>query len=223
MNSISEKNQKFILEGLNLLTSIDDLKECEKTIFEFLKAFSDGSIIDKTELFKVLDMAEYFKVKTNDIVGTVSLHISKVQYEQEDVQDKLSAVSKNAHIGNVTLPGYIVTKDFLPTFDLTLTNLGLDGIDKDKDEIYLKLHYPDLTEFSEKVVPVTETVNDLMGSLVITVENMKSPGRNYEYILSIHLRNKETQEVFGKLEIGGINISKEEDLIHVVSKTYTRL
>lgn len=223
MNSISEKNQKFILEGLNLLTSIDDLKECEKTIFEFLKAFSDGSIIDKTELFKVLDMAEYFKVKTNDIVGTVSLHISKVQYEQEDVQDKLSAVSKNAHIGNVTLPGYIVTKDFLPTFDLTLTNLGLDGIDKDKDEIYLKLHYPDLTEFSEKVVPVTETVNDLMGSLVITIENMKSPGRNYEYILSIHLRNKETQEVFGKLEIGGINISKEEDLIHVVSKTYTRL
>lgn len=222
MNSISEKNQLFILEGLNLLKSLNDLKECEKTIFNFLEAFYDGSIIDKTELFKVIDTAEYFKVKTNDIVGTVNLHISKVQYDQEDLEPKLNSVNKNAHIGNVTIPGYIITKDTIPDFTVTLTNLGLNGISKD-DELYLKLYYPDLVEFSEKTIPISKAVTELMGSMVIPVKGMKSPGRDYQYNFSLLLRNKKTKEVFGKLELAGIDISKEENYNHVVQKTYTRL
>ena len=130
MDSISEKNQRFILEGLSLLSSLDDLKECEKEIFQYLKTYSEGSIIDKTELFKVIDNAEYFRVKTNDIVGTISLHISKVQYQQKDIEDKLTAVNKNAYVGDVTLPANIVTTDFLPEFNITIVNgrLRLRGL-----------------------------------------------------------------------------------------------
>ena len=223
MDSISEKNQRFILEGLSLLSSLDDLKECEKEIFQYLKTYSEGSIIDKTELFKVIDNAEYFRVKTNDIVGTISLHISKVQYQQKDIEDKLTAVNKNAYVGDVTLPANIVTTDFLPQFNVTIVNLGLDGIQKDKDEIYLKLFYPDLMEFSEKIIPINETITDLMGQTTITVNDMKSPGRNYQYNLSIHIRNKESGLVFGSLEIRGINISKEVELNHVIQETYKRI
>ena len=121
MNDISEKNQRFIIEGLNLLSSLDDLKGCEEEIFKYLEAYSDGSMIDKTELFKVMGNAEYFQVKTNDIVGTVSLHISKVQHEQKDIQDKLDAVDKNAYIGSITLPANIVTTDLIPNFDMDLS------------------------------------------------------------------------------------------------------
>lgn len=223
MNDISAKNQRFIIEGLNLLSSLDDLKGCEEEIFKYLEAYSDGSIIDKTELFKVMGDAEYFKVKTNDIVGTVSLHISKVQHEQKDIQDKLDAVDKNAYIGSVTLPANIVTTDLIPNFDITITNLGLHGIDKNNDEVYIKLYYPDLVEYSEKTVAIPRTITGIAENIKLTVEGMRSPGRNYQYNLSIHVRNKKTKAVFGRLEIRGINISKEADSIHVVQKTYERL
>ena len=223
MNAVSEKNQKFIFEGLNLLSSVDDLKQCEEEIFSYLKAYSNGSIIDKTELFKVIDKAEYFKVKTDDIIGTISLHVSKVQYEQDDVKDKLTAVNKNACIGKVTLPANIVTSSVLPDFDITIVNLGLDGIDKDRDEIYLKLYYPDLTEFSEKIVPINNNVSNLMDTVKVSVTNMKSPGRNYQYNLSIKVRQRDTGLVFGNMEIRGINISKEVDSFHVIQETYQRV
>ena len=223
MNDISEKNQRFIIEGLNLLSSLDDLKGCEEEIFKYLEAYSDGSMIDKTELFKVMGNAEYFKVKTNDIVGTVSLHISKVQHEQKDIQDKLDAVDKNAYIGSITLPANIVTTDLIPNFDITITNLGLQGIDKNNDEVYIKLYYPDLVEYSEKTITIPRTITGIAENIKLTVEGMKSPGRNYQYNLSIHVRNKKTKAVFGRLEIRGINISKEADSIHVVQETYERL
>lgn len=223
MNDISEKNQRFIIEGLNLLSSLDDLKGCEEEIFKYLEAYSDGSIIDKTELFKVIGNAEYFKVKTNDIVGTVSLHISKVQYEQKDIQDKLDAVDKNAHIGGITLPANIITADLIPDFDITITNLGLQGVSKNGDEVYIKLHYPDLVEYSEKTIFIPKTVMGIAESIKLTVQGMKSPGRNYQYNLSVHVRDKKTKTVFGRLEIKGINISKEADSIHVVQETYQRL
>lgn len=223
MNDISEKNQRFIIEGLNLLSSLDDLKGCEEEIFKYLEAYSDGSMIDKTELFKVMGNAEYFKVKTNDIVGTVSLHISKVQHEQKDIQDKLDAVDKNAYIGSITLPANIVTTDLIPNFDITITNLGLQGIDKNNDEVYIKLYYPDLVEYSEKTITIPRTITGIAENIKLTVEGMKSPGRNYQYNLSIHVRNKKTKAVFGRVEIRGINISKEADSIHVVQETYERL
>lgn len=223
MNDISEKNQRFIIEGLNLLSSLDDLKGCEEEIFKYLEAYSDGSMIDKTELFKVMGNAEYFKVKTNDIVGTVSLHISKVQHEQKDIQDKLDAVDKNAYIGSITLPANIVTTDLIPNFDITITNLGLQGIDKNNDEVYIKLYYPDLAEYSEKTITIPRTITGIAENIKLTVEGMKSPGRNYQYNLSIHVRNKKTKAVFGRVEIRGINISKEADSIHVVQETYERL
>lgn len=223
MNDISEKNQRFIIEGLNLLSSLDDLKGCEEEIFKYLEAYSDGSMIDKTELFKVMGNAEYFQVKTNDIVGTVSLHISKVQHEQKDIQDKLDAVDKNAYIGSITLPANIVTTDLIPNFDITITNLGLQGIDKNNDEVYIKLYYPDLVEYSEKTITIPRTITGIAENIKLTVEGMKSPGRNYQYNLSIHVRNKKTKAVFGRVEIRGINISKEADSIHVVQETYERL
>lgn len=223
MNDISEKNQRFIIEGLNLLSSLDDLKGCEEEIFKYLEAYSDGSMIDKTELFKVIGNAEYFKVKTNDIVGTVSLHISKVQHEQKDIQDKLDAVDKNAYIGSITLPANIVTTDLIPNFDITITNLGLQGIDKNNDEVYIKLYYPDLVEYSEKTITIPRTIAGIAENIKLTVEGMRSPGRNYQYNLSIHVRNKKTKAVFGRVEIRGINISKEADSIHVVQETYERL
>lgn len=223
MNDISEKNQRFIIEGLNLLSSLDDLKGCEEEIFKYLEAYSDGSMIDKTELFKVIGNAEYFKVKTNDIVGTVSLHISKVQHEQKDIQDKLDAVDKNAYIGSITLPANIVTTDLIPNFDITITNLGLQGIDKNNDEVYIKLYYPDLVEYSEKTITIPRTITGIAENIKLTVEGMRSPGRNYQYNLSIHVRNKKTKAVFGRVEIRGINISKEADSIHVVQETYERL
>ena len=198
MNDISEKNQRFIIEGLNLLSSLDDLKGCEEEIFKYLEAYSDGSMIDKTELFKVMGNAEYFKVKTNDIVGTVSLHISKVQHEQKDIQDKLDAVDKNAYIGSITLPANIVTTDLIPNFDITITNLGLQGIDKNNDEVYIKLYYPDLVEYSEKTITIPRTITGIAENIKLTVEGMKSPGRNYQYNLSIHVRNKKTKAVFEK-------------------------
>ena len=223
MNDISEKNQRFIIEGLNLLSSLDDLKGCEEEIFKYLEAYSDGSMIDKTELCKVMGSAEYFKVKTNDIVGTVSLHISKVQHEQKDIQDKLDAVDKNAYIGSITLPANIVTTDLIPNFDITITNLGLQGIDKNNDEVYIKLYYPDLVEYSEKTITIPRTITGIAENIKLTVEGMKSPVRNYQYNLSIHVRNKKTKAVFGRVEIRGVNISKEADSIHVVQETYERL
>ena len=223
MNDISEKNQRLIIDGLNLLSSLDDLKGCEEEIFKYLEAYSDGSMIDKTELFKVMGNAEYFQVKTNDIVGTVSLHISKVQHEQKDIQDKLDAVDKNAYIGSITLPANIVTTDLIPNFDITITNLGLQGIDKNNDEVYIKLYYPDLVEYSEKTITIPRTITGIAENIKLTVEGMKSPGRNYQYNLSIHVRNKKTKAVFGRVEIRGINISKDADSIHVVQETYERL
>lgn len=223
MNTISEKNQKFIIEGLNLLTSLNDLKECEYEIFKNLKTFNEGTMIDRTELFKIIDTAEYFRVKTNDIVGTISLHISKVQYEHSDIEDKLTAVDKNVQVGKVTIPANIVTTDIIPDFSIDVVNLGLKGIDKDRDEIYLKLYYPDLTEFSEKIIPFKESTNDLMGVLKIPVNGLKSPGRNYQYNLSIQVRDKVSGLIFGNLEIRGINISKEVEAFHVIQETYQRI
>lgn len=223
MNAISEKNQKFIMEGLNLLTSLNDLKECEYQIFKNLKTFSEGTLIDKTELFKIIDTAEYFKVKTNDIVGTIALHISKVQYDNDDVEDKLWSVDKNACIGKVTIPVNIVTTNTIPKFTIDVVNLGLEGIDKDRDEIYLKLHYPDLTEFSEKIISFDKSANNIMDTLKVSVSDMKSPGRNYQYNLSIYVRDKVSGLVFGSLEIKGINISKEAEALHVIQETYQRI
>lgn len=223
MDSISERNQKFISEGLNLLTSLSDLKECEYEVFKMLRLLNEGTIIDQAELLRIMDTAEYFKVKTNDIVSTIILHISKVQYEHEDIKDKLTAVNKNAHIGKVTIPTNIVTSNTIPDFNIDIINLGLNGINKDNDEIYLKLYYPDLTEFSEKIIGFDKSICNIMDTSTVTVSGMKSPGRNYQYNLIIQVREKDTGLVFGKLEIRGINISKEVELIHVIQETYERI
>ena len=96
-------------------------------------------------------------------------------------------------------------------------------IDKNNDEVYIKLYYPDLVEYSEKTITIPRTITGIAENIKLTVEGMKSPGRNYQYNLSIHVRNKKTKAVFGRVEIRGINISKEADSIHVVQETYERL
>lgn len=209
MNDISLKNQKFIIEGMNLLTSLNDLKDCEFKIFNELKEFKKGSIIDRTELFKLFDNAEYFKVKTNDIVSTVSLHVSKVQYEQMDIQENITGVEKNAHIGNITLKMNIFSGDFIPPFNVTITNLGLGGVVKETDEVYIKLYYPHLSDYSEKIIYLPSTISELMESITLTIENLRCPERAYEYNLIVQVRNKITKKVFGEAELKAINITKE--------------
>lgn len=209
MNDISLKNQKFIIEGTNLLTSLNDLKDCELKIFNELKEFREGSIIDRTELFKLFDNAEYFKVKTNDIVSTISLHISKVQHEQIDVKDNLIGAIKNAHIGNVTLKSNIFSGEFIPKFDITITNLGLGGVINGEDEVYLKLYYPQLADYSEQIIQISTSVTTLMDSIILSIDNLRCPDRPYEYNLMIQIRDKATKTVFGETEIKAINITRE--------------
>lgn len=197
-----DKDEKFILDGLQLLNAYYDLKACEQRILELAQNNFRASI-KNDEIFREFDNADYFRIKISDIVSTIYMHCSKVNYTNSQLSDYKLVTSKNITISNIEIDKTIFIDEYIPDFNFKITNLGFTGL-KDTDEIKVSLYNDSLFEKTENKYLVGKNISSIGQHEIITITNLPCPQRQYEYNLKIEILSDE--EVIYSTIKQGINI-----------------
>lgn len=179
-----DKDQRFVLDGLQLLGAMEDLKECELRILSLAKNESIRSLTRNDDIFREFDNADYYRIKINDIVSTIYMHATKIKYSEEELAKYELCTKKNITISDVTIPKTILISDYIPDFTFKITNLGFYGIET-TDKVRVSLFNDSLDNKSEIEFNLDVESKDIGSSEIITVTELPCPKRQYEYNLKI--------------------------------------
>jgi len=203
MDEISKKNENFVIEGLQSLYIIDNIIECQEEIINIFNQYNNGKKIDYEFLIKKLEDANYNQTKIKDIVSSINMYASKVQYTADDFNNFKNTVKHNAIINNVTIKRILNRSEVIPQFSLDIINLGFSGINIG-DKVDIALYNTVVNERVEKQYIINESIPTIKGKLVVAISDFISPQTPYEYNLDISISNN--NNVYGQLTIKGINV-----------------
>ena len=205
MNEISAKNETFIIEGLQGMYILDDIKNSEKKIKELVNQYNNGENIEYEALVKNLEDANYNETKISDIVSSIKMYYSKIQYEEVDILSYINSVKYNAFINNVTIKKTLANNSIVPNFNVGIVNLGFNGISSG-DMLVLSFYSDSVNEVVNKEYTIDKTILDIKGNLIFTVSNLISPKTPHEYNLSLSIKHGNV--IYGNLIIKGINVKE---------------
>lgn len=214
MDALSKRNQTFVSDSLLMLSLIDDVKVYEKNLEYLIKEYNSGSVPDSTVIFEQYQKIYDAKTKLDDVVSSINMHGWKVFYEEDDLTSLVLSTAKNCKITEVTIPKTIYRESLIPPFNIKLINLGLNAINsEDELEITLSNSSLDADDGISIIIPISDSIDNIMQESSILVETMPCPAIPYEYNLKVKIRNKPTGIYFGEYEQKGINIIEKLSVI----------
>lgn len=215
MDNISSKNEAFLTGELKILSTIDDLEMCKKSIISLIDQYSVGLTTNIPDINSKMDEAAYYKRMIEDTASSINMYSSALTYQDSDLKDKVFTTKKNAYISNVNIPNTIPIGEFIDDFTVNITNLGFDGISAG-DSLYVSMYSMETLIYTEVTIPITSGVSGIGEKMELVVHGLPCPSNHSQYSMDLILATSEDVQ-YASATIEGINVAIQEKNIEGVN------